>query len=156
MKMSSNMDPSIGPWVLCSLLGASWMSALWSPGVQPKVVPSVFNPLNNLFHQIVSVVSERPFPTGKIWQLQVFPALARMKMCRWKEKAWHLWIKFLMSKTIPDLGLQRSALNCTMCLSAQEQQSVCPSAYWKRMMLFTDEIEIQQKFRCILGTTCKN
>lgn len=60
------------------------------------------------------------------------------------------------SKTIWDLGLQRSPLNCTMNLSAQEQQSVWPLAHWKRMMLFTDEIEIQQKFRCISGITCKN
>lgn len=150
------MDPSIEPRVLCSLLGASWMSALWSPGVQPKVVPSVFNPPNNLFHQIVSAVSEKPFPTGRIWQLSIFPILARMKIRRWKERPWYLWIKFLKSKTIWDLGLQRSALNCTMNLSAQEQQSVWPSAYWKSMTLFTDEIQIQQKFRCILGTTWKN
>lgn len=156
MKMSSNMDPSIESRVLCLLLGASWMSALWSPGVQPTVVLSVFNPPNNLFHQIVSAVSERPFPTGRIWQLWIFPTLARMKTRRWKEEPWYLWIKFFKSKTIRDLGLQRSALNCTMNLSAEEQQSVWPLAYWKRMMLFTDEIKIQQKFICILGTICKN
>lgn len=124
MKMFSNADFSTEAWVLCSILGASWMKALWSPGVQPKVVPSVFNPPNNLFHQIVPAVSERPFPTCRIWQLWVFPTLARIKIWRWKEKPWYLGIKFLKFKTIRGFRLQRSVLNCTMNLSAQEQQSV--------------------------------
>lgn len=96
MKMSSNNVDSSR--VHCSLLGASWMSALWSPGVQPKVVPAHFNPSNNLFHQIVTAVPEKPFPTGGIWQLWIFPMLARVKTCRWKEKPWYLWIKFLNPK----------------------------------------------------------
>lgn len=148
--MSSNVDSSRVP---CSLLGASWMSALWSPGVQPKVVPADFNPPNNLFHQIVTAVPERPFPTGRIWQLWIFPTLARMKICRWKEKPWYLWIKFL--KSLWDLGLQRSVLNCTTNLSAEEQPPLWPLAYWKRMKMFTDEIEIQHKFKCMWGTTWK-
>lgn len=152
MKMSSNNVDSSR--VHCSLLGASWMSALWSPGVQPKVVPADFNPSNNLFHQIVTAVPEKPFPTGRIWQLWIFPILARVKTCRWKEKPWCLWIKFLKSKTIWDLGLQRSALNCTTNLSAQA--AFVAFSFWKRMMMFTDEIEIQHEFKCILFTTCKN
>lgn len=125
IKMSSNVDSSRPR---CSLLGASWMSALWSSGDQLKVVPADFNPPNNLFHQIVTAVPERPFPTGRTWQLWIVPTLARMKICRWKEKPWYLWIKFLKSKTIWDLGLQRSALNCTTDLTAQEQPPLWPLA----------------------------
>lgn len=91
IKMSSDLDLSIKPLVLRSLPGASWMSALLSPGVQPKVVPSAFTLPNNLFYQTVSAVSERPFPTGRMWQFSIIPcdssfSLTSMRRCRWQEK----------------------------------------------------------------------